>query len=268
VYATEITEASKSALLELGIALKRYHDDMILTGGWAPYFITRDYFSHCGSIDIDLVLRTKILPRYETIRNTIIGLGYVPESQFRFIRDVRSPVDGKDYPMHLDFLCDKEGEKYLDLRNVQDDLQAFMFEGLNIAFEFNFEQGIETQLPGNGEAKTTFRIVDLVGSLALKGQAMDGRLKQKDAYDIFALTHYNGGPEKAADYFNATVSSRTLSPEMKKLLERSLSVVKDKFRNENRVGPFHVESFTEGRYRRAIVAAQVDSFLKRIEYSE
>ena len=49
MYATEITEASRSALLELGVALKRYHEDMVLSGGWAPYFITRGYFEHCGS---------------------------------------------------------------------------------------------------------------------------------------------------------------------------------------------------------------------------
>lgn len=265
MYATEITEASKSALLELGVALKRYHEDMVLSGGWAPYFITRGYFEHCGSTDIDLVLRPKILPRYETIRKTIIGLGYEPESQFRFVRDVASPIDGKDYPIHLDFLCDKEGERFLDLKKVQDDLQAFMFEGLNIAFEFNFDQRIEAQLPGEGEAKTAFKIVDLVGSTALKGQAMDERMKQKDAYDIFALTHYNGSLERAADYFNAAVSRRTLSPDMRSLLDHSLSVVREKFRNENQVGPFQVESFSEGRFRRAIVASQVNSFLKRIK---
>ncbi len=64
MYAKEVTEASNSALLELGIALKRYRDDMVLTGGWAPYFITKDYFPHCGSIDIDFVLKTEIMPNY------------------------------------------------------------------------------------------------------------------------------------------------------------------------------------------------------------
>jgi len=34
MYAVNETEASKSALLELGIVLKRYHDDMVLVGGW------------------------------------------------------------------------------------------------------------------------------------------------------------------------------------------------------------------------------------------
>jgi hypothetical protein len=67
---------------------------------------------------------------------------------------VKSPIDEKDYTVHIDFLCDKEGKKYVNLKSVQEDLQAFSFEGLNIAFEFNFEQEIKTVLPNNGEAKT------------------------------------------------------------------------------------------------------------------
>jgi len=68
MYAREMTEVSKSALLELGLSLKRYHDDIVLTGGWAPYFISKGYFEHCGSIDIDLAIVTskKELPDLST----------------------------------------------------------------------------------------------------------------------------------------------------------------------------------------------------------
>lgn len=63
MYAINETEASKSALLELGVALKRYSNDMVLAGGWAPYFISNPFFSHCGSIDIDFVLKTEIMKK-------------------------------------------------------------------------------------------------------------------------------------------------------------------------------------------------------------
>lgn len=265
MYPKEVTEASKSALLELGLELKRYHNDIVLAGGWAPYFITKDFFPHCGSIDIDLALKAKIMPKYDTIRQSVIQLGYRPENQFRFSRIVKSPVDGKDYEIHLDFLCDKEGSKYVHFRPVQDDLTAFMFEGLNIAFDFNFEHEIETVLPNNGEAKTKFIIVDLVGSLALKGQALDGRAKQKDSYDIFALTHYNNGAAQAAEYFNEAVSNRELNPESERLLKHSLSVIREKFRTENKVGAFHVESFTENKIKRNVAASQVNVFLDNIK---
>jgi len=264
MYAREVTEASKSALLELGLALKRYHNEIVLAGGWAPYFITKDFFPHCGSIDMDFVLQTRIMPKYDTIRKSIADLGYVSENPFRFSRIIRSPVDGKDYEIHLDFLCEKEGSKYVDLRKVQDDLHAFVFDGLSLAFDFNFEQKIETVLPGNGEARTTFKIADLVGSLALKGQALYDRAKPKDSYDVFALTHFNGGPERAAEYFNKTVSGRRITAENRELLERSIAIIRDRFKNANQMGPFHVETFTENKYNRNVVAAQVNQFLDAI----
>lgn len=268
LYPYEITEASRSALLELGLALHQYHDDMVLTGGWAPYFLTKGHFQHCGSVDIDLTLKTEILPRYDTIREILEGLGYVAKAYrpFQFTRSIRSHIDGKEYPMHLDLLCEKEGmQDVFGFRDVQVDLQACAFDGLSLAFDFNFEQEIETVLPGNGIAKTTLKVVDLVGSLALKGRALLERDNPKDSYDIFALTHYNGGPAQASEYFKKTVSGKKLSPEKEKLLDGSLSNIAYGFKDESHVGPFRVESFSENRYKRNIVAMQVNQFLKGIK---
>ncbi|MBI5036996.1 hypothetical protein HZC09_06680 [Candidatus Micrarchaeota archaeon] len=183
------------------------------------------------------------------------------ENPFRYSRVVRSPVDGKDYEIHLDFLCEKEGTKYIDLRKVQDDLQAFVFDGLSLAFDFNFEQEISAVLPGNGEARTSFKVVDLVGSAVLKGQALDGRAKPKDSYDIFALTHYLGGPKQAADYFNRKYAGTKMTPANEKILKHSLSVIRDKFKNASQMGPFQVAAFTENKYGREVVASQVNEFL-------
>ncbi|MBI5158563.1 hypothetical protein HY992_00400 [Candidatus Micrarchaeota archaeon] len=266
MYASEVTEASKSALLELGLVLKRYREDMVLAGGWAPYFITKGFFQHCGSIDVDLVLKTRIMQKYDTIRKSIEKLGYSAENPFRFSRIVKSPVDGRDYAIHLDFLCEKEEcAKYFHLNRIQEDLHAFVFDGLDLAFEFSFEQEIETVLPGNGEAKTRLKVADLVASLTLKGHALDGRLNQKDAYDVFALTHYNGGPKKAAEYFNKRAAEKRLSPQNQKLLKHALAIIREKFRNQDQAGPFQVESFSEDHYKRSVVAGQVNQFLDAIE---
>ncbi len=264
MYAREVTEASKSALLELGLSLQRYHDDIVLTGGWAPYFISKDYFEHCGSIDIDLALRADIMPRYDTISKTVEDLGYVAQNSFRYLRKIRSPIDGKDYDIHLDFLCEKEGLRFVRLRNIQEGLDAFAFDGLSLAFDLNYEQYIETTLPGNGVDSTMFKVVSLPGSLALKGQALSGRAKPKDSYDIFALTHYKGGPAQAAAHFNEMVAAAKLSPTNMELLMRSIAYIRSGFKDTSRRGPFHVESFTENKFKRNIVVAQVNIFLENI----
>jgi hypothetical protein len=271
VYAHAITETSRSALLELGIALNKYHDDIILSGGWAPYFITKGYFNHCGSQDIDLVLRPEIMIKYETIREILEGLGYIPIAYrpFQFTRTIRSHVDGSECGIRLDLLCEKEGTENIDIisgcHNVQDDLTACVFDGLSLAFDFNFEQEIETVLPGNrGVTKTTIKVIDLVGSLALKGKAFAERFNAKDAYDIFALMHYKGGPGPASEYFKRTVSSKKLSGTNHRLLEQSIMNIEAGFKDKNQRGPFEVESFSEQKYGRDIVAAHVSQFLTKI----
>ncbi|MFH0817220.1 MAG: hypothetical protein V1909_01150, partial [Candidatus Micrarchaeota archaeon] len=237
-------------------------------GGWAPYFIVKGYFPHCGSIDIDLALKTTVMPKYDTIRKSVEGLGYAAENPFRFSRTVKSPIDGKEYEIHLDFLCEKEGMKYVDLRKVQADLHAFVFDGLSVAFDFNFEQEIEALLPGDGEARTKLKVVDLAGSVILKGQALDGRAKPKDAYDIFALTHYLGGPKQAAGYFKMACSKAKITPANKRLLEHSLAVIRDKFKNPKQMGPYQVASFTEGQFGNEVVAASVNAFLDSLSVAK
>jgi hypothetical protein len=263
MYSREITETSKSALLELGLSLQQYRNDMVLSGGWAPYFITENYFEHCGSVDIDLVLRTSIMPKYESIRKIVTDLGYVEENHFRFVRKIKSPVDGNYYPIHIDFLCDKCELGYLV--RVQPDLEAFMFEGADIAFDFNFEKEIETTLPENGVDTMVFLVLDFTGSIILKGQALQGRKNIKDAYDIFALTHYLGGPEQAAQYFNRNFAEKGVSAEKRDLARSSLAVIRRKFRDGTSAGSFEVETFSETKYRRNIVAAQVNKFLENVE---
>ncbi|MDH5200512.1 MAG: hypothetical protein OEW93_06475, partial [Candidatus Bathyarchaeota archaeon] len=108
MYDRNLTEASKGALLELCMALNSYRHNFIIAGGWAPYFLSRGYFDHCGSMDIDFVLRPAIIQRYESIKEIVEGLGYsVTRNPFRFVRDIRT-TDGRAFQIHLDILTEPE----------------------------------------------------------------------------------------------------------------------------------------------------------------
>ncbi|MGZ4885739.1 MAG: hypothetical protein ACXVI7_10060, partial [Halobacteriota archaeon] len=124
------------------------------------------------------------------------------------------------------------------------------------------EHEITGILPKNGEATTTFKIIDLVGSFALKAHAFRGRAKEKDAYDIYALTHYDGSPQKAAGYFNKTVSNKEISTANQQLLNESLDIISMAFKDGNRLGPYLVERFFGETNKRFVVAGQVNLFLK------
>ena len=76
MYERALTEASRSVLLEVAYSLSSYREGFTLVGGWAPYFLVKGHFEHCGSVDIDLVLNPKIMPKYESIRRIVERLGF------------------------------------------------------------------------------------------------------------------------------------------------------------------------------------------------
>jgi hypothetical protein len=67
-YQRDQTEISLSMLLEVIDALKGYGSDVVVVGGWAPYFLLQKHGSdqaarHVGSLDGDLALNFKSIPR-------------------------------------------------------------------------------------------------------------------------------------------------------------------------------------------------------------
>jgi hypothetical protein len=209
LYDTAKTEASKGALVELALALRSYRKDIVLAGGWAPYFLTQGYLSHCGSIDLDLVLRPSIVIRYENIREIVVDrLRYAPTAKiFKFEKPLKD-TNGKPFSVELDFLTEPKAARDAGLVKVQDGLEAVLIEGSGIAFDFNYEEEVKGIIPGNGEATATIQVVDIVGSLTMKGLALGRREKlEKDSYDIYSVAGFHrGSPARAAEQFKHCIT--------------------------------------------------------------
>ena len=210
MYDRRITEASKGALLEVCMALHEYRNEFVLAGGWAPYFLTHGFFDHCGSIDIDLVLKPIVIQRYSSIKEIVQNLGYEEtKNPFRFKRKIRTIDATQKFNIELDFLTEPEAAIESDfLITVQNDLRACLIRGVSAVFDFNFKVHIEATLPTGGEASSEINVADIVGSLVTKGLALP-RLKDKDSYDIYAVAGFHAGsPEKAAYVFKKLTASK------------------------------------------------------------
>jgi hypothetical protein len=100
-------------------------------------------FVHVGSIDIDLVVDPDLVDaeRYATIVDLLLDRGYEPGADplFQFQRTIRSPRDGQDYVIGLDFLTPRplpgQGRSHRH-RQVQRDLRARTLEGAEVALAF------------------------------------------------------------------------------------------------------------------------------------
>lgn len=269
VYDKELTETSKGALVELMLALGSYRNDFVLVGGWPPYFITYKHFDHCGSIDLDFVLRPSIMVKYQSIREIVNSLGYKETPNiFRFERTLVSTSAKRKFSIHLDFLTEPDAAAKIiqesQLVGVQQDLKACLIKGSSIVFNFNYNESVKATIPDDGEAQCEVLIADIVGSLTMKGQALMGRFKDKDYYDIYAVAGFhNGEPKTAADAFSKSLRQRKFDIK-DTLLFSSLSTISRSFEKVSSVGPFMVSRFVGGDVG-TDAYERVNTFLRIIE---
>lgn len=251
MYSKSATESSKSVLVEILRILGSYGDYLVLTGGWAPYFILArlgEGGQHCGSVDIDFVLNHGLidLKVYGTIVSLIEKRGYKPYVTeggevlpYRFYRRIKSSLNGVEYAIKVDFISEPDAAKRLlpdKFLAVQKDLQAVVIRGSSVVFSHNFQHKIEGALPSGAETKALAKISDVVGSLATKGLALKGRYKEKDAYDIyFVLRYYRGGPRKVAEEVRSFLGEP--------IVAEALEEIREKFRTARSEGPFQVARF-------------------------
>jgi hypothetical protein len=269
VYDKELTETSKGALVELMLALGSYRDNFVLVGGWPPYFLTRQHFDHCESIDLDFVLRPSIMLKYQSIREIVNSLGYKETPNiFRFERALVSTSAKRKFSMHLDFLTEPDAAlkaiQESQLVDVQQDLKACLIKGSSIVFDFNYNESVNATIPGDGEAQCDVLIANIVGSLTMKGQALMGRFKDKDYYDVYAVAGFhNGGPKSAADVFFKSLKQRKFNVK-DPLLFSSLSTISRSFEKVSSMGPFMVSRFVGGDVG-TDAYERVNTFLRTIE---
>jgi hypothetical protein len=253
-------------LVELNEALREYRDSYVLAGGWAPYFITRGHFDHCGSIDIDLILRTKIFRKYETIREVIYAMNFRPTpSPFRFSRDISGSAK-----IELDFLSEHEALDNIPKKFVpiQEDLSAVIIPGASLVFTFNIETEFSGKLLDGSELKTRMKVADIVSMVGLKGHALGRRLKlEKDCYDLYAICGFVGGdPRKAAERFNESIKKASMTGKERLFVKEALSRTKEYFASENGRGPLAVSRFYGMNESRRVDSYQrVRAFLENVQ---
>jgi len=266
MYDRDATETSKGALVELCRALRQYKSEMVLAGGWAACFLVTDFFNHCGSVDIDFVLRPRVVERYERIKQIVERLGYRPTgSVFRFERWVPSSKTGVKHKIEVDFLTEPEGAERLPedwLASVQGDLKACIIEGCGALFKHNHEVEVRAVMPEDGEDSARFSCADIVGSLTMKGLALY-RMKDKDSYDIYAVAGFHGGGPKQA--FQAFVEKTTGNGLAKATLD-SLKEVREAFASPVAQGPTAVGRFIGSEDARVDAYQGVNMFLEGLVF--
>jgi len=241
-YSDNAVQAARQVMLEVARVLGEYHDSIVIVGGWVPELLmAATGAKHIGSNDVDLALNHRAITAagYRTIREHLLARGYVPhpDQPFVFLRTVT--VNGQQITVHLDLLSGEYGGNLKKRRHqrVQDVLPR-KARGCDLAFDNFVEHRLEGELPGGGKDVATIRVAGIVPFIVMKGMAMAGRIKEKDAWDIvFCLTYWPGGLEALAAAFQPHLTNG--------LVQEGLNKIAEKFASPDHVGPKWVADFDE-----------------------
>lgn len=243
----DIAQASLSHVLEIMKALQSYKEGLAVVGGWAPYFLLRQFqkdgnsFQHVGSIDIDIAVNPEVIneTQYARLEELLHGRGYEPHSviEYSYHKKVKTN-GGREVDIVIDFLAPESGGTSRSHRNqrVQNDFLARKAKGADLAFEHRFSFTLSGELPNGADASVDFYVADIVAMIAMKSYVLGQRYKEKDAYDIFSLVlHYKEGAESVAAEVKPFID--------KPPLPEGIENLKRQFATQNSEGPAAVADF-------------------------
>jgi len=241
-YAKEEVEAALSVMIELMTLLGAFRDDIVLIGGWVPYFLTGDKKQeHTGSLDLDLALNLKHISNktYNTILQLLIKAGYEQGPQpFQFYRPFRLK-SGQLIRIEVDFLAGEYGGTTKTHRTQTfQDIRARKARGCDLVFESNSSVILTGIMPDGAKNEIRIKIANIVPFLVTKGMALWDNYKEKHAYDIyFVVKNYPRGIEKIVQEFGPFIENR--------LAIEGLSKIRKKFDSIDSVGPVWIINFME-----------------------
>ncbi|KWF23599.1 nucleotidyl transferase AbiEii/AbiGii toxin family protein [Burkholderia ubonensis] len=199
-YDDRTTAAVKSVLIEIGQVLGSFKGKFAVVGGAVPWLLLdNDDMRHVGTLDIDLSLDAEALAdtAYAALVDALRGNGYEQREslrRFQLVRHVEARDDGPPIDVIVDFLMPRHAEIEKRIPPLLDNFAVQRADGADLATRFYQMTAISGPMPNGGTNTVEVAICSIPALLAMKGHALNGRLKQKDAYDVyFCIRNFPGG---------------------------------------------------------------------------
>jgi len=204
-YDDRTTTAVKSVLIEIGQILGSYKGKFAVVGGAVPWLLLdNEEMQHVGTLDIDLGLDAEALNdgEYADLVGSLVGHGYQQREKlrrFQLVRQVEVSDGGRPIDVIVDFLMPKDAAIIKNRPPLIDKFAVQRASGAELALQFNELILISGAMPGGGTNAVEIAVCSIPALLAMKGHAIEGRFKQKDAYDIYyCIRNYPDGIEALA----------------------------------------------------------------------
>ena len=239
-------QAAHSVLVELGQILGPYRESVVIVGGMVPYLLYPQVIpGHIGTLDIDLNLDPDNLDdgQYAQLIEILEGHGYErnvdPLKPFQLRRTVDLRDGGGPVPVLVDLLMPRTARPSANRPPLVMGLRVQGVDGGEIALTNPVRLPIDGAMPDGRQNSVSLLVASIPALLVMKGYALDGRDKQKDAYDIyFSVRNYAGGPVALANECAPLLHEP--------IARKGFMKISAKFRSDRDYGPQSVVQFFGG----------------------
>lgn len=204
-YDDRTTAAVKSVLLEIGQILGSFRGKFAVVGGAVPWLLlANEDMPHVGTLDVDIGLDAEALGdgEYATLINALREHGYEQRDdlrRFQLVRRVPAEDGGSPVDVVVDFLMPRDADIVKNVPPLVADFAVQRADGAELALRFYQMVAVAGPMPAGGTNRVEIAVCSIPALLAMKGHALQGRYKQKDAYDIYyCVRNYPGGIEALA----------------------------------------------------------------------
>jgi hypothetical protein len=205
-YDDRTTQAAKSVLVEIGQILGSFRGKFAIIGGSVPWLLLEsEDMPHVGTLDVDLSLDAEALGdgEYDTLVEALMAQGYNQREGFRryqLVRTVPAQDGGQPIDIVVDFLMPRDADIVKNSPPLVADFAVQKADGADLALRFHQLVAVEAMMPNGGHNRVELAVCSIPALLAMKGHALNGRLKQKDAYDVYyCIRNYPGGVAALAE---------------------------------------------------------------------
>ena len=237
-------KAAFVALIELGQILKPFEKSYVIVGGSVPWLLL-DHGKppYLGTLDIDIGLNPENLDdgQYATLVETLERAGYRRDVEylkpFQLVRSIQID-DGEPVAVIVDLLAPKGVKLKGNKPQLVQGFRVQQVDGCGLALQNHTSKEIKGTMPDGRPNTVELSIASIPALLVMKGYALCGRDKMKDAYDIYySVRNYPGGP------VNLAVACKPLLDD--KIASEGFCLLASKFREREDFGPVTVRKFLE-----------------------
>ena len=204
-YPPRSLAGAEAALLTAWASLERFHDDLVLVGGLAIKYLTKQGGSLLpGPVTMDVDLGVTLAAagegQYGSMEDDLIGQGFKRDEKGRYVQQFET------MPVFIDFLT--EHPTATTGTAIVDGVPAGVFPGVARALETRRRVVVEGEDLFGAPQKVTVPVAGIGALLVLKLNAFAGRQQPKDAYDILlGVSRFIEGPEAAIASFQAEATT-------------------------------------------------------------